>query len=78
MYAALAIADEELVQRMLQEAFAGQNEEAKAKVWSVIRTCKEMLEKEPPEKMTSYWTDVSELGCDPDQRRTDNSATAGK
>ncbi|KAK6951506.1 hypothetical protein Daesc_006027 [Daldinia eschscholtzii] len=57
MYAALAIADEELVQRMLQEAFAGQNEEAKAKVWSVIRTCKEMLEKEPPEKMTSYWTD---------------------
>ncbi|KAI1802485.1 cyclin-like protein [Daldinia bambusicola] len=57
MYAALAIADEELVQRMLREAFATQSEEARAKVWNVIRTCKHILEKEPPEKMTSYWTD---------------------
>lgn len=66
MYAALAIADEELVQRMLREAFAGEGEEAKAKVWSVIQNCKEMLEKEPPEKMATYWTDVSELRYGPD------------
>ncbi|KAI1377075.1 cyclin-like protein [Hypoxylon crocopeplum] len=57
MYAALAISDEELVQRMMREAFAGQGEAVKDKIWGVIQNCKAMLEKEPPEKMTSYWTD---------------------
>ncbi|KAI1390493.1 cyclin-like protein [Hypoxylon trugodes] len=57
MYAALAMADEELVQRMLQEAFSGQGEEAKNKIWGVIQGCKEMLEREPPEKMAKYSND---------------------
>ncbi|KAI1407659.1 cyclin mcs2 [Hypoxylon sp. FL1857] len=57
MYAALAMVDEELVQRILQEAFTGQNEEVKDKIWGVIQSCKAMLEKEPPERMTTYWED---------------------
>ncbi|KAI2607801.1 cyclin-like protein [Hypoxylon sp. NC1633] len=57
MYAALAMADEGLVQRMMREAFAGQGEDAKDRIWGVIRKCKTMLEKEPPEKMSTYWTD---------------------
>lgn len=59
MYAAMAIADEELVQCMLREAFTGQGEVAREKIWGVIEGCKAMLEKEPPEKMNTYWTDVS-------------------
>ncbi|KAI2470776.1 cyclin mcs2 [Annulohypoxylon bovei var. microspora] len=57
MYAALAMVDGELVERMLREAFAGQNDETKNKILGVIQGCKAMLEDEPPEKMTSYWED---------------------
>ncbi|KAI1204598.1 cyclin mcs2 [Annulohypoxylon truncatum] len=57
MYAALAMVDEELVERILKEAFAGQSDEARDKILGVIQGCKAMLEEEPPEKMTSYWED---------------------
>ncbi|KAI6085140.1 cyclin-like protein [Hypoxylon rubiginosum] len=57
MYAAMAIADEGLVHRMMREAFAGQGEEMKDKIWGVIENCRAMLEKEPPEKMSTYWND---------------------
>lgn len=59
MLAALAMADEGLVQRMLRDAFAGQGENAKAKVWAAIQSCREMMEKEPPERMTEHWGTVS-------------------
>ncbi|KAH8652040.1 cyclin ccl1 [Xylariales sp. PMI_506] len=55
MLAALAMVDEGLVQRMLRDAFAGQGEAAKEKVLSAIQACREMLESEPPERMTEYW-----------------------
>ncbi|KAI0160059.1 cyclin-like protein [Hypoxylon sp. FL1284] len=58
MYAAMAIADEGLVRHMMQEAFTGQGEELKDKIWAVIGNCKAMLEKEPPEKMSTYWNDT--------------------
>ncbi|CAJ2510502.1 Uu.00g133110.m01.CDS01 [Anthostomella pinea] len=55
MLAALAMADEGLVHRMLQDAFAAQGEGPKEKIWAVIQNCRELLEKEPPERMTSFW-----------------------
>ncbi|KAI1336368.1 cyclin ccl1 [Xylariaceae sp. FL0016] len=55
MLAALAMADEGLVQRMLREAFAGQAESVKDKTWGVIQNCRTMLEREPPERMENYW-----------------------
>ncbi|KAI1396450.1 cyclin-like protein [Hypoxylon fuscum] len=58
MYAALAIADEPLVQRLMRGAFAGQGEQAKEKIWGIIENCKAVLEKEPPEKMATYWVDA--------------------
>ncbi|KAK7911669.1 hypothetical protein PG985_014150 [Apiospora marii] len=51
MMAALAMADEGLVERMLREAFAAEGESAKEKCWDLIQACRAMLEKEPPEKM---------------------------
>ncbi|KAI0124034.1 cyclin ccl1 [Xylariales sp. AK1849] len=53
--AALAMVDEGLVERMLREAFAGQGEGGKDKVWDVIRACQETLQQEPPERMTEHW-----------------------
>ncbi|KAL7624795.1 hypothetical protein AAE478_004009 [Parahypoxylon ruwenzoriense] len=61
MFAALAIVDEGLVQRILRNACAGQGEEAKDKVWETIRDCKTMLEKEPPQKMTNYGSDKDNM-----------------
>ncbi|KAK7751243.1 hypothetical protein SLS62_006788 [Diatrype stigma] len=55
MLASLAIADEGLVERIMREAFAGQGEAAKEKALNVIESCKDMLMKEPPEKMGNYW-----------------------
>ncbi|KAH9884242.1 cyclin ccl1 [Xylariomycetidae sp. FL2044] len=55
MMAALAMADEEMVHRMLREAFAGQDEAARNKVWDVIDECRSMLQKEPPERLEEYW-----------------------
>ncbi|KAF7538170.1 hypothetical protein G7054_g3126 [Neopestalotiopsis clavispora] len=55
MLAALAMADEGLAQRLLRDAFAGQGEAAKDQIWSVIQTCRGILEKEPPERMTEHW-----------------------
>ncbi|KAK7993884.1 polyamine acetyltransferase [Apiospora arundinis] len=51
MMAALAMADEGLVERMLREAFAAQGDAAKDKCWELIQACRVVLEKEPPEKM---------------------------
>jgi cyclin H len=59
MFAALAMVDEGLVQRMLKDAFASQSEAAKETVWSVIQSCREMMGKEPPERMTEHWGTVS-------------------
>jgi cyclin H len=59
MLAALAMADEGLAQRLLRDAFAGQGEAAKDQIWSVIQTCRGILEKEPPERMTEHWGSVS-------------------
>ncbi|KAK7959165.1 cyclin ccl1 [Apiospora aurea] len=51
MLAALAMADEGLVERMLREAFAAQGDAAKEKCGDLVQACRAMLEKEPPEKM---------------------------
>lgn len=59
MLAALAMADEGLAQRLLRDAFAGQDEAAGEQVWAVVQSCREMLEKEPPERMTEHWSSVS-------------------
>ncbi|KAH6655208.1 cyclin-like protein [Truncatella angustata] len=50
MLAALAMADEGMAQRLLRDAFAGQGEAARDQVWNAIQSCRELLEKEPPEK----------------------------
>ncbi|KAI1076697.1 cyclin ccl1 [Whalleya microplaca] len=55
MLAALAMVDEGLVHRMLRDAFAGEGEVSKDKVWGVIEKCRATLEKEPPERMANYW-----------------------
>ncbi|KAI8624736.1 cyclin ccl1 [Xylariaceae sp. FL1651] len=55
MLAALSMADEGLMQRMLREAFAGQGESAKNRVLEVIQNCRAMLEKEAPERRALYW-----------------------
>lgn len=59
MLAALAMADEGLVERLLREAFAGQGQPAKDKVFAVIQACRETLEMELPERMTDHWGTVS-------------------
>lgn len=61
MLAALAMADEGLAQRLVRDAFAGQNEAAGEQIWTAIQSCREMLEKEPPERMTEHWSSVSLL-----------------
>lgn len=61
MFASLAMADEGLVEHIMREAFAGQSEVVKENVVNVIESCKEMLKKEPPEKMSNYWGTVSDL-----------------
>lgn len=61
MFASLAIADEGLVEHIMREAFTGQSEAVKENVLNVIESCKEMLKKEPPEKMSNYWGTVSDL-----------------
>ncbi|KAI1332001.1 cyclin ccl1 [Xylariaceae sp. FL0255] len=55
MLAALSMVDEGLVQRMLREAFAGQGESAKNQVLDMIQSCRATLEKEAPERKTTYW-----------------------
>ncbi|KAH9996753.1 cyclin ccl1 [Xylariaceae sp. FL0662B] len=55
MFAALAMADEELVHRVLQDALAGDGGASKDKIWGVIEKCRAMLEEEPPERMANYW-----------------------
>ncbi|KAI1110555.1 cyclin ccl1 [Nemania sp. NC0429] len=59
MFAALSMADEGLLQRLLRDAFAGQSESARNQAWDTVRNCRAMLEKEPPERRTTYW-DASE------------------
>jgi cyclin H len=61
MLAALANADEGLVEGLLRESFATQGQNAKDKVWTVIQACRETLDKEPPERMTGYWGTVRPL-----------------
>ncbi|KAI1347972.1 cyclin ccl1 [Xylaria sp. FL0043] len=55
MFGALSMADEGLLQRLLRDAFAGQGESAKNQVLEIIHNCRAMLEKEPPERRTTYW-----------------------
>ncbi|KAI5917177.1 cyclin ccl1 [Camillea tinctor] len=55
MLAALSMADEGLVQRMMREAFSGEGESAKDKVMGAIQSCRAMMEQEPPERMADYW-----------------------
>ncbi|KAI0196694.1 cyclin ccl1 [Xylaria flabelliformis] len=55
MFGALSMADEGLLQRLLRDAFAGKSESAKNQVLDMIQSCRAMLEKEPPERRTSYW-----------------------
>ncbi|KAI1811898.1 cyclin ccl1 [Poronia punctata] len=59
MFAAMSMADEGLVQRMVRDAFAGQPESAKNQTLEIIQNCRVMLEKEPPERRTTFW-DASE------------------
>ncbi|KAI0451721.1 cyclin ccl1 [Xylaria acuta] len=55
MFGALSMADEGLLQRLLRDAFAGQSESAKNQALEMIQSCRAMLEKEPPERRTSFW-----------------------
>ncbi|GAW25560.1 putative cyclin ccl1 [Rosellinia necatrix] len=55
MFGALSIADEGLLQRLLRDAFVGQAESAINQVLGTIQECRVMLEKEPPERRTTYW-----------------------
>ncbi|KAI3325226.1 cyclin ccl1 [Xylariaceae sp. AK1471] len=55
MFGALSMADEGLVQRLLHDAFAGQGESAKNQVLEMVQGCRAMLEKEAPERRTTYW-----------------------
>ncbi|KAI1126947.1 cyclin ccl1 [Nemania abortiva] len=55
MFGALGMADEGLLQRLLREAFAGQNESARNQVSEMIQSCRAMLEKEPPERRATFW-----------------------
>ncbi|KAI1174421.1 cyclin ccl1 [Nemania sp. FL0916] len=55
MFGALSMADEGLLQRLLRDAFAGQSESAKNQVLDMIQSCRAMLEKETPERRSSYW-----------------------
>lgn len=59
MFAALSMADEGLLQRLLRDAFAGQSESTRNQVLETVQSCRTMLEKEPPERRTTYW-DASE------------------
>ncbi|RYP58157.1 hypothetical protein DL770_010499 [Monosporascus sp. CRB-9-2] len=55
MLASLAIADEGLVERISAQAFPGQGEAAKERILNVIESCRDILKREPPEKMGNYW-----------------------
>ena len=59
MLASLAMADSGMVERFLRDALAGASETAHDKVWSVVEQCREVLEEEPPERLTDYWGTVS-------------------
>jgi cyclin H len=58
MFGALSMADEGMVQRLLRDAFVGQGESAKNQVLEMVQGCRAMLEKEPPERRTTYWDAV--------------------
>jgi cyclin H len=58
MLAALSMADEGLAQRLLRDAFTGQAESAKNQVLEMVQNCRAMLEKEPPERRTTFWDAV--------------------
>lgn len=58
MFAALSMADEGLLQRLLRDAFAGQSESVRNQVLETVQNCRAMLEKEPPERRTTYWDAV--------------------
>ncbi|GAW23842.1 hypothetical protein ANO14919_134190 [Xylariales sp. No.14919] len=55
MFGALSMADEGLLQRLLRDAFSGQSESSKNQVLEMVQSCRAMLEKEPPERRTTYW-----------------------
>ncbi|ORY71054.1 cyclin-like protein [Pseudomassariella vexata] len=51
MFAALSLADEDLAERLIKNAFSGAPWEVEKKVVEVVQSCREMLQCEPPEKM---------------------------
>ncbi|KAJ2969625.1 hypothetical protein NUW58_g9942 [Xylaria curta] len=60
MFGALSMADEGLAQRLLRDALANESESAKNKVLELVQSCRAVLEREPPERRTTYWgADVS-------------------
>ncbi|KAI2643716.1 cyclin ccl1 [Xylaria nigripes] len=55
MFGAMFLVDEGLVQRLLRDAFTGQSESSKNQVLESIQSCRAILEKEIPERRTTYW-----------------------
>lgn len=70
MMAALLIADAELVDTLLPasaqravdepEGGLGAHTDPREKILRALQTCRDMLEEEPPERLTEYWGKVSE------------------
>lgn len=63
MLAALAMADESLVQRIMDDAFSDQDAGMMEKVRAVVLSCREMLQEEPPDRFHTdgFWATVSQL-----------------
>lgn len=76
MFAALSMADGDLATRALDRSFGfsagdvdvegGEAREAmRGKILRTVQGCREMLEREPPERMDEYWGTVSFLALQP-------------
>ena len=87
MMAALLMADSGLVDILLPQPAQpppseadrdfGANTDQREKILAALQACREMLEEEPPERMTEYWGNVSKSSASLPSIRHANSANAG-
>ena len=87
MMAALLMADSGLVDILLPQPAQptpaeadrdfGANTDQREKILAALQACREMLEEEPPERMTEYWGNVSKCSASLPSIRHANSANAG-
>jgi hypothetical protein len=59
MFASIWIADEELFERIMRDAFASQGEAVREKILEVMQSCRTMLLQQPPERLEEFWSTVS-------------------